>query len=50
MEIMHVLGSLLPSDLVIPSHLDHLTGHKGQVSCKQVAHLYTCTSFNLYRL
>ena len=27
---MHTL--LLPSGLVVPSHLEHLIGHKGQVS------------------
>ena len=27
---------ILPSGLVVPSHLEHLTGHKGQVSHNMV--------------
>ncbi len=30
--MVNILYTILPSDLVVPSHLEHLTGHKGQVS------------------
>jgi hypothetical protein len=30
--MIDILYIILPSGLVVPSHLEHLTGHKGQVS------------------
>ena len=29
---MHTVSYYILSDLVVPSHLEHLVGHKGQVS------------------